>query len=48
MVEELVRMASKHLAEEVLEAKVGYGIAKRLYNKLSRFYVVADYYEQGA
>ena len=48
VVEEMVRMASKHLVEGVLADKpgVGDGIAERRYNELSRFYVVANRYEQ--
>ena len=33
--------------EEALEANVGNGIAKSRYNKLSRLFVVANYYEKG-
>jgi hypothetical protein len=50
VVEEMVRMASKHLVDEVFGDKpgVGGGIAGRRYNELSRFYVVANRYEQDA
>ena len=49
-VEEMVRMVSKHLVEVVVGHKPGEGNAnaQRRYNKLSRFYVVANRYEQDA
>ena len=43
VVEEMVRMASKHLVEDVLgdNPGVGDGIAGRHYNELTHFYVFA-------
>ena len=48
VVEAMVRMASKHLVEELLGHKPREGEyeAQRRYDELSRFYVVANRYEQ--
>ena len=50
VVEAMVRMASKHLVEELLGHKPREREfeAQRRYDELSRFYVVANRYEQGS